>query len=75
LLLERHVDQRVEADDGIERGRRKADLGGVGVKESCRRDELASALDLHDAEVDTGDHVATGRQIACQWRAAPAAKV
>jgi len=57
------VDEGVQADDGVEGGRRELDPGGVGMEEPGGGDELAGPLDLHGAEVDAGDRVPAGGQV------------
>jgi hypothetical protein len=45
------------------------------VVESCSGNELAGAPDLHSAEVNAGDGVAAGDQVAGERHATPAADV
>jgi len=73
LLTQRHVDERIQADDGIEAGGWEAELGGVGVEEPCRGNELAGASDLHGAEVNAGDGIAAGGKVAGERHPTPAA--
>jgi hypothetical protein len=63
LFVERYVDERVEADDGVKGTVREGDLVGVGVHEYGVGNELPGAGDLDLAEVDSGDVVtATGKR-------------
>jgi hypothetical protein len=75
LLVERQVDECVEADDGVERRRRELDLGGVGVEEGRRGNEPASPPDLDGAEVHPGDRVPAGGEVTCQRHPTSAAQV
>ena len=54
LALKRHVDQRVQADDGVEGAGREIKLGGVTADERGGGDQLAGALDLDVADVHAG---------------------
>src|SRR6185437_8315774 len=75
LAVERHVDQRVEADDGVQGSWREADLGGVSADEGGAGDELAGAFDLDVADVDTGHLVPGGGQVPGDRDAATASDV
>jgi hypothetical protein len=75
LLVERQVDEGVEADDGLERRGRELDLGGVGMEEPGRRDEPAGTFDLDGAEVDAGDRVPGAGQVAGERDAAATAEI
>jgi hypothetical protein len=62
----------VQAEDGIEGGGGKL-IWVVGVEEPCRGNELAGAPDLPGAEVNAGDGVAAGGEVAGERHATPAA--
>lgn len=55
LILERDMDEGVEAHDRVEGGGREVDDGQVLTCERPARDELAGSADLHLREVDPGD--------------------
>jgi hypothetical protein len=69
------VDERIEADHGIEGGDREADLGGVGEEKAGPRNKPAGPLDLHGAQVDAGDHVAAGGQVTGHRHATATAQI
>jgi hypothetical protein len=60
LSVERHVDEGVPADDGVEGTKRKAQAGDVSPDERGAGNERAGALDPHLADVHAGHPVPGG---------------
>lgn len=75
MLVERHVDQRVQADDGVEGRWGEIERGRIGPDEGRAGYQVSGAADLDIAEVHAGDRVSRGGQRSCQGEAASAAEV
>jgi hypothetical protein len=75
LRRDRHVDDRVQRDDGVERGGRPVELGDVAADEGRRRDEPLRPSQLHIADVDARDPVSRRNEFPGDRDAAAAADV
>src|SRR5450755_4954915 len=75
LLVERHVDEGVEADDGVEGTGREVQLGGICPDEGGVRDEPAGSLDLNVADVHAGHPVTGGCEAPGNRKAAAASDI
>lgn len=72
LVVERHMDERIQADDGVEGREPEGGRGGVRPDERACRDQPACSLDLHVADVHAGYPV-SGRGQRLGYRHAAAA--